>query len=227
MVSSPCHRGAPRVPRGATTVGGLGAMSRAGLRTPGGPHEVTGNTGCPSGPRRRSRRAARGRRGRTSPSGSRSAGSRTSAGPAAGQARPQPEIRVTTLTGLVTFTGPLVFEPGRALRGAVLSKCTVVTLPAVLLILDAYPLRRRGGSAGWRSSGARRVCAEEASVPGPLHPRDRAPDSPPPITLAPHPPLANPRSNAALAHLCDTLNALEVMDPGTTLKMVYEAPRVA
>ena len=39
--------------------------------------------------------------------------------------------------------------------------------------------------------------------------------------------LANPRSNAALAKLCDTLNALEVVYPGTTLKMVYEAPRVA
>ena len=39
--------------------------------------------------------------------------------------------------------------------------------------------------------------------------------------------LANPRSNAALAKLCDTLNALEVVYPGTNLKMVYEAPRVA
>lgn len=39
--------------------------------------------------------------------------------------------------------------------------------------------------------------------------------------------LANPRSNAALAKLCDTLNALEVVYPGTNLTMVYEAPRVA
>ena len=39
--------------------------------------------------------------------------------------------------------------------------------------------------------------------------------------------LANPRSNAALAKLCDTLNALAVMYPGTNLTMVYEAPRVA
>ena len=39
--------------------------------------------------------------------------------------------------------------------------------------------------------------------------------------------LANPRSNAALAKLCDTLNALEVVYPGTNLKMVYEAPRDA
>jgi transposase len=39
--------------------------------------------------------------------------------------------------------------------------------------------------------------------------------------------LANPRSNAALATLCDTLNTLGVTYPGTPLKMVYEAPRVA
>lgn len=39
--------------------------------------------------------------------------------------------------------------------------------------------------------------------------------------------LANPRSNAALAHLCETLNALEVTYPGTDLKLVYEGPHVA
>ncbi|MGH8703154.1 MAG: putative transposase [Burkholderiales bacterium] len=39
--------------------------------------------------------------------------------------------------------------------------------------------------------------------------------------------LANPRSNAALAKLCDALNALAVVYPGTNLTMVYEAPRVA
>jgi hypothetical protein len=39
--------------------------------------------------------------------------------------------------------------------------------------------------------------------------------------------LANPRSNAALTHLCETLNALGVTYPGTNLTMVYEAPRVA
>jgi len=36
--------------------------------------------------------------------------------------------------------------------------------------------------------------------------------------------LANPRSNAALAQLCATLNTLGVHYPGTTLKLVYEAP---
>lgn len=36
--------------------------------------------------------------------------------------------------------------------------------------------------------------------------------------------LANPRSNAALAHLCATLNALDLCYPGTTLKLRYEAP---
>ena len=39
--------------------------------------------------------------------------------------------------------------------------------------------------------------------------------------------LANPRSNAALAHLSDTLNALELRYPGTDLKLVYEVPQVA
>jgi transposase len=39
--------------------------------------------------------------------------------------------------------------------------------------------------------------------------------------------LANPRSNAALVTLCDTLNTLGITYPGTPLTMVYEAPRVA
>jgi transposase-like protein len=39
--------------------------------------------------------------------------------------------------------------------------------------------------------------------------------------------LANPRSNAALAHLCESLNALGLRYPGTGLTLVYEAPNVA
>src|SRR3989475_6700300 len=39
---------------------------------------------------------------------------------------------------------------------ALLSKSMVVNLPIVLLILDVYPLRRLGGSIGWRSEPARR-----------------------------------------------------------------------
>jgi len=39
--------------------------------------------------------------------------------------------------------------------------------------------------------------------------------------------LANPRSNEALAKLCQTLNALEIRYPGTELKLVYQAPGVA
>ena len=39
--------------------------------------------------------------------------------------------------------------------------------------------------------------------------------------------LANPRSNEALAKLCETLNALEFRYPGTNLTLVYEAPEVA
>jgi hypothetical protein len=39
--------------------------------------------------------------------------------------------------------------------------------------------------------------------------------------------LANPRSNAALASLCDHLNTLAVVYRGTPLRLVYEAPHVA
>ena len=39
--------------------------------------------------------------------------------------------------------------------------------------------------------------------------------------------LANPRSNDALAHLCDTRNALELRYRGTQLKLLYEPPGVA
>jgi hypothetical protein len=39
--------------------------------------------------------------------------------------------------------------------------------------------------------------------------------------------LANPRSNEALAGLCDTLNALEVQYPRTDLTLAYEGPGVA
>jgi hypothetical protein len=35
---------------------------------------------------------------------------------------------------------------------------------------------------------------------------------------------ANPRSNIALAPLCETRNALEVYIPGTTRQLVYQAP---
>ena len=39
--------------------------------------------------------------------------------------------------------------------------------------------------------------------------------------------LANPRSNDALANLCETLNGLTVRYPGTDLTLVYQAPGVA
>jgi tetratricopeptide (TPR) repeat protein len=44
---------------------------------------------------------------------------------------------------------------------ALLSKSIAVSLPVVLLILDAYPLRRVGASAGWSSSRAWRVYFEK------------------------------------------------------------------
>src|SRR2546426_1174670 len=44
---------------------------------------------------------------------------------------------------------------------ALLSKSMAVSLPVVLLILEAYPLRRLGGSLGWSSASARRVYVEK------------------------------------------------------------------
>ena len=44
--------------------------------------------------------------------------------------------------------------------GALLSKATAMTLPAVLAILNVYPLKRVGGAAGWWSAQARRVYVE-------------------------------------------------------------------
>lgn len=43
---------------------------------------------------------------------------------------------------------------------ALLSKATVMSLPAVLLVLNVYPLRRLGGRAGWTSASARQVYLE-------------------------------------------------------------------
>ena len=43
---------------------------------------------------------------------------------------------------------------------ALLSKATAVTVPAVLLMLNVYPLRRLGGAKGWWSDSARRVYLE-------------------------------------------------------------------
>ncbi len=43
---------------------------------------------------------------------------------------------------------------------ALLSKATTMTVPAVLAILNVYPLERLGGSAGWWTDGARRVYRE-------------------------------------------------------------------
>jgi tetratricopeptide (TPR) repeat protein len=44
---------------------------------------------------------------------------------------------------------------------ALLSKSMAVSLPVVLVLLDVYPLRRLGGTAGWWSREARRVYAEK------------------------------------------------------------------
>jgi len=43
---------------------------------------------------------------------------------------------------------------------AMLSKATSITLPALLLLLNIYPLKRIGGTAGWRGGEMRRVLLE-------------------------------------------------------------------
>ena len=40
-------------------------------------------------------------------------------------------------------------------------KVVPVMLPAILLVLDVYPLRRLGGAAGWATAPARRVLLEK------------------------------------------------------------------
>jgi tetratricopeptide (TPR) repeat protein len=45
---------------------------------------------------------------------------------------------------------------------ALLSKATSMSLPAVLLILNVFPLRRLGGTVGWRGEQARRIYVEIA-----------------------------------------------------------------
>jgi protein O-mannosyl-transferase len=47
-----------------------------------------------------------------------------------------------------------------AFAAALLSKATSMSLPAVLVLLNVYPLRRIGGQAGFVTNDARRVCAE-------------------------------------------------------------------
>src|SRR5207249_2729278 len=43
---------------------------------------------------------------------------------------------------------------------ALLSKAITMTIPALLLILNRYPMRRLGGDSGWTSQRARRVYRE-------------------------------------------------------------------
>jgi len=81
--------------------------------------------------------------------------------------------RRDVLSGLFFFSSALVYLKSRAdddngrywlslalFACALLSKATSMSLPAVLLVLNVYPLRRVGGAAGWFSDRARRVYAE-------------------------------------------------------------------
>ena len=63
---------------------------------------------------------------------------------------PHPHERLRYLASLALFAGALA------------SKSMTVTLPAVLLVLDVYPLRRLGaGAGGWLGGAARRVWLEK------------------------------------------------------------------
>ena len=81
--------------------------------------------------------------------------------------------RRDVLSGFFLFASLLVYlraverDSWRTYWGAVLlfacallSKATSMSLPAVLLIINVYPLRRLGGTAGWWSSTAQRVYRE-------------------------------------------------------------------
>ncbi len=69
---------------------------------------------------------------------------------------------------------------------ALLARSTGLVLPALLVLLDIYPLRRLGGSAGWTGPAARRVWLEKipftalavASVPVAVLTRGGFPSSP-------------------------------------------------
>jgi tetratricopeptide (TPR) repeat protein len=79
------------------------------------------------------------------------------------------------LSGLFFWAATLTYlryavDPGRERRWywwtlalyacAMLSKATSITLPAVLFLLNVYPLRRIGGPTGWWSREARRIYLE-------------------------------------------------------------------
>ena len=82
--------------------------------------------------------------------------------------------RRDVLSGLFFFSSILVYVKSREspsrVRGywasvalfvcALLSKATSMSLPAVLLILNVFPLERLGGCAGWKTPQARRVYLE-------------------------------------------------------------------
>ena len=84
--------------------------------------------------------------------------------------------RRDVLSGLFYFSSVLAYvrscDEGHSARwyaaalvlfaAALLSKATAMTLPAVLLLLEVYPLRRLGGRAGWFGPAAGRVYARLA-----------------------------------------------------------------
>ena len=81
--------------------------------------------------------------------------------------------RRDVLSGLFFFSSILIYLRSREATSArryaialalfvcaLLSKATSMSLPAVLLILNVFPLRRLGGDAGWTTLQARRVYLE-------------------------------------------------------------------
>jgi protein O-mannosyl-transferase len=82
--------------------------------------------------------------------------------------------RRDVLSGLFYFSSILVYLRSRSDKAsrrsywaaialfvcALLSKATSMSVPAVMLVLNVYPLRRLGGNAGWWNDAAKRVYAE-------------------------------------------------------------------
>src|SRR5207248_802455 len=66
-----------------------------------------------------------------------------------------------TLVALLAYTHGNMSGALAAAVLAVLAKASAMVIPAFLLVLDVYPLRRLGGARGWTGAAVRRVWLEK------------------------------------------------------------------